>query len=43
MVRNLLAAFGRGVDALDWMSAPTKAKARPKLAKIRVKIAYPDK
>lgn len=43
LVRNLLAAFDRGIDALDWMSAPTRAEAHAKLAKIRVKIAYPDK
>ena len=43
LVRNLLAAFDRGIDALEWMSAPTKAEAHTKLAKIRVKIAYPDK
>ena len=43
LVRNLLAAFDRGIDALDWMSAPTRTEAHAKLAKIRVKIAYPDK
>ncbi|MFZ2507825.1 MAG: M13 family metallopeptidase [Steroidobacteraceae bacterium] len=43
LVRNLLAAFDRGIDALAWMSAPTKAEAHAKLAKMRVKIAYPDK
>jgi len=43
LVRNLLAAFDRGIDALEWMSAPTRAEAHAKLAKIRVKIAYPDK
>ena len=43
LVRKLLAAFDRGIDALDWMSAPTRAEAHAKLSKIRVKIAYPDK
>ena len=43
LVHNLLAAFDRGIDALDWMSAPTRSEAHVKLAKIRVKIAYPDK
>jgi len=43
LVRNLLAAFDRGIDALDWMSPATKAEAHAKLAKINVKIAYPDK
>ncbi len=43
LVRNLLAAFDRGIDSLAWMSAETKAEAHTKLAKIKVKIAYPDK
>lgn len=43
LVNNLLAAFDRGIDSLDWMSAATKAEAHAKLAKIKVKIAYPDK
>jgi predicted metalloendopeptidase len=43
LVDNLLAEFDRGIDRLDWMSAPTKTEAHAKLAKIKVKIAYPDK
>jgi len=43
LVRNLLAAFDRGIDALEWMSPATRAEAHAKLAKINVKIAYPDK
>ena len=43
LVDNLLAEFDRGIDQLDWMSAPTKAEAHTKLKKINVKIAYPDK
>jgi len=43
LVDNLLAEFDRGIDQLDWMSAPTKAEAHDKLRKIKVKIAYPDK
>ncbi|HEY8265369.1 MAG TPA: M13 family metallopeptidase [Steroidobacteraceae bacterium] len=43
LVNNLLAEFDRGIDRLDWMSAPTKAEAHTKLKKINVKIAYPDK
>ncbi len=43
LVRNLLAAFDRGIDSLEWMGAPTRAEAHTKLGKIRVKIAYPDK
>ena len=43
LVDNLLAEFDRGIDRLEWMSAPTKAEAHAKLKKINVKIAYPDK
>ncbi|HEU0224161.1 MAG TPA: M13 family metallopeptidase [Steroidobacteraceae bacterium] len=43
LVRNLLAAFDRGIDSLEWMSAATRAEAHAKLAKINVKIGYPDK
>ena len=43
LVKNLLAEFDHGIDSLDWMSAATKAEAHTKLAKIKVKIAYPDK
>ncbi len=43
LVKNLLAAFDRGIDSLDWMSAATRAEAHTKLGMIKVKIAYPDK
>jgi putative endopeptidase len=43
LVQNLLAEFDRGIEALEWMSAPTRAEAHAKLRKINVKIAYPDK
>jgi putative endopeptidase len=36
-----LALKGR-IERLDWMSPETKAKALEKLAKLEVKIAYPD-
>jgi len=42
MVENLRTALGVRIDGLAWMSAPTKAKARKKLAAMRVKIGYPD-
>jgi predicted metalloendopeptidase len=42
MVRNLLDAFGRRVDALAWMTPATKAKAKAKLAVLRVGVGYPD-
>jgi predicted metalloendopeptidase len=42
MVENLRAALKARIEGLDWMSAPTKAKAQQKLAAMRVKIGYPD-
>jgi predicted metalloendopeptidase len=42
MVENLRTALGTRIDHLEWMSAPTKAKARQKLAAMRVKVGYPD-
>jgi predicted metalloendopeptidase len=42
MARNFLAAFKDGIGSLDWMSADTKVQARAKLAKVTVKIGYPD-
>jgi len=43
MVANLLAAFRRRIDALDWMDAPTKARAREKLAALEVGVGYPGR
>ena len=43
LVTNLLAAYKADIDALDWMSPETKAKAQRKLAKIATKIGYPMK
>ena len=43
MVKNLQVALGQHIDALDWMSDATKAKAHEKLASFTVKIGYPDK
>ncbi|MEO6325043.1 MAG: M13 family metallopeptidase [Thermoanaerobaculia bacterium] len=43
MVKNELAAFGRRIDALDWMSPETKKKAKAKLAVLRVGVGYPDR
>jgi endothelin-converting enzyme/putative endopeptidase len=36
-------AMGKDIDALDWMSAETKVKAREKLHTVMNKIGYPDK
>jgi putative endopeptidase len=43
LVRNLLEAYARDIDTLDWMSAQTKNGARAKLQKLVTKIGYPDK
>ncbi|MFZ6846022.1 M13 family metallopeptidase [Undibacterium sp. RuTC16W] len=43
MVRYFLAAFKESIDTLDWMSPETKKQAQAKLAKISVKIGYPNK
>ena len=43
LVKNLQAALGQHIAALDWMSDATKAKAQEKLAAFTVKIGYPDK
>ncbi|MEI9996456.1 MAG: M13 family metallopeptidase [Rhizomicrobium sp.] len=43
MVDNIKAAFGRRIDALDWMSPATKARAKAKLTTLYVGIGYPDR
>ena len=43
MVKNEIAAFARRVDRLDWMSPETKAKAKAKLAILKVYVGYPDR
>ena len=43
MVKNLQVALGQHIDALEWMSDATKAKAHEKLNTFTVKIGYPDK
>jgi predicted metalloendopeptidase len=43
MVKNFLAAFKERIDTLDWMTAQTKQQAQVKLAKISVKVGYPNK
>jgi predicted metalloendopeptidase len=43
LVTNLLKTFDTSIDDLEWMSPATKAEAKKKLAKITVKIGYPDK
>ena len=43
MVKNLVTAFERRVDALDWMAPATKAQAKAKLKALRVGVGYPEK
>jgi len=43
LVLNLLEAYRRDIDTLDWMSADTKVGAQAKLAKMQPKIGYPDR
>ncbi len=42
LVDGILTAYRERLDRLDWMSEPTKDKAREKLAKLQAKIGYPD-
>ena len=43
MVANLQVALGERIQALEWMSDETKAKAQEKLGTFIVKVGYPDK
>jgi putative endopeptidase len=42
MVKNIIAAFGKRIDTLDWMAPPTKAKAKEKLTTLYVGVGYPE-
>jgi putative endopeptidase len=42
LVANLIAVFPERIDRLDWMSAETKAKAKAKVATLKVGVGYPD-
>jgi len=43
LIEDLRASLHDRIDALEWMDAPTKAKAQAKLAAFHVKVGYPDK
>jgi len=43
LVKNLQTALGERIQALEWMSDETKAKAIEKLNTFYVKVGYPDK
>jgi putative endopeptidase len=42
MVSNIVAAFGKRIDKLDWMAPATKAQAKEKLKTLYVGVGYPD-
>ena len=43
MVKNIVAAFGRRIERLDWMSPATREKAKAKLKTLYVGMGYPEK
>jgi endothelin-converting enzyme/putative endopeptidase len=43
MVGNIVDAFGKRVDKLDWMAPATRAQAKEKLRTLYVGVGYPDK
>ena len=43
LVKNLLVSMGQRLEALTWMGADTKAKAKEKLATYNPKIGFPKK
>jgi putative endopeptidase len=42
MVANLITAFHKRIEALDWMNPSTKAEAQAKLSTLYVGIGYPE-
>jgi putative endopeptidase len=42
MVHNFVLAFRERIETLDWMTPETKKQAQIKLAKLSVKVGYPD-
>ncbi len=42
LVKNLMVAFERRIDQLEWMGNQTKKQAKEKLAQFTPKIGYPD-
>jgi putative endopeptidase len=42
LVTDVEGAMGRRLEALGWMDAPTRARAKEKLAKVDNKIGFPD-
>ena len=42
-MKNEIAAFAIRIDRLDWMAPETKARAKAKLAALKVGVGYPDR
>ncbi len=42
MVDNIKTAFGKRIEALDWMAPATKAEAKKKVETMSVGVGYPD-
>ncbi|RTL01218.1 MAG: M13 family peptidase [Proteobacteria bacterium] len=42
LVKNLITTYGTSIQQSDWMSPQTKLKALEKLAKLNVKVGYPN-
>lgn len=43
IAKNLLAAFDRRIDGLEWMAPATKAQAKAKIQTLLVGVGYPEK
>jgi len=43
MVAELIAAFDKRIDGLDWMAPATKVEAKKKLKTLKVGVGYPDR
>ncbi|WP_010135266.1 M13 family metallopeptidase [Ochrovirga pacifica] len=42
MIQTLIQAYAIRIDALPWMDATTKEKAKEKLEKVTIKVGYPN-
>jgi len=42
LVKNIVAAFDERLDTLAWMTPATRAKAKEKIATLRVSVGYPN-
>ncbi len=42
MVRNIITAFDKRIDALTWMSAETRTRAKQKVSSLQASIGHPD-